>query len=201
MKNIIKSLALAAVVLVSGASFTACKKGENDPALSLSSRKSRLVGEWTLSKGETKSTSGSSTTTTTYTETSATQSSGGASVTFTYTEKMEIVKDGTYTSTVVVTNPGSSAETYTTKGRWSFLGKNKDAEYKNKEVLALMETSSSESGTTTCNCTTTESNPDYADLYEIDQLKSKEMIVKYKNTITGTGGSTTIEGSKTYVIK
>ncbi len=75
MKNIIKSLALAAVVLVSGASFTACKKGENDPGLSLSSRKSRLVGEWTLSKGEDKSTSGSSTTTTTFTETSATQSS------------------------------------------------------------------------------------------------------------------------------
>ena len=39
MKNLLLILALVAA-------FTSCKKGENDPFLSLKSRKGRLAGDW-----------------------------------------------------------------------------------------------------------------------------------------------------------
>lgn len=200
MKNIIKSLALAAVVLVSGASFTACKKGENDPGISLASRKGRLVGEWKLSKGERKSTSGGNTTTTTFTETSATiTSTGGGSTTYSYTQSLTIEKDGTFTQVEVVTYPGSTAETYTTKGRWTFMGRNKSAEYKNKEAIVMSSTSRQESGTGTCNCTTTDSNPDIGDIFELDMLKSKEMAMVYKNNYSNPSNSGSYESIMTYV--
>jgi hypothetical protein len=45
MKKLTKAVL---AILVVASSITACKKGEDDPALSLRSRDSRLTGEWTL---------------------------------------------------------------------------------------------------------------------------------------------------------
>ena len=133
MKNIIKSLALAAVVLVSGASFTACKKGENDPGIPLASRKGRLVGEWKVTAGVVKSSSGGVTQTETYTETGKTTTySSGGSLTATWSQTLTIEKDGTFLMTESETPQGGNTTTSTIKGRWMFAGKNKDAELKNK---------------------------------------------------------------------
>lgn len=91
MKNISKSLL---AIAVAGVAFVAsCKKGEDDPSLSLRSRKSRVAGEWKVSSAETKMTTtgsaGTSTSSSTSTETwtgdtykaseSSTYSSGGSS--------------------------------------------------------------------------------------------------------------------------
>lgn len=74
MKNTFAVMAIVGVTTVSS-----CKKGENDPFLSLRSRKARVTGEWKLTKGTVTETDNSRGTTnsevTTYTET--TSSSGG----------------------------------------------------------------------------------------------------------------------------
>ena len=47
-----KLLLLGAAAMVLVANLSSCKKGENDPFLSLKSRKARLCGEWTVTKSE-----------------------------------------------------------------------------------------------------------------------------------------------------
>lgn len=44
-----KRLVILSMSLLMGLSFTNCKKGENDPTLSLKSRNARITGEWELS--------------------------------------------------------------------------------------------------------------------------------------------------------
>jgi len=192
MKKLIQTLALAAVVVVSGASFTACKKGENDPGLSLKSRKGRLTGEWKLTKGTETSTSGSSISTANYDGTSVTQTSGGSSITGTFTNTLSIEKDGTYEWKVSETY-GGTTNISTEKGRWSFLSKNKDGEIKNKEAVVFMETSYTSGSTST-----TTTNPTDGIIWTIDQLKNKELIFKGKETYTSGSTSTTNEYSYTF---
>lgn len=43
-----KRLIILSLALVTGLSISSCKKGENDPALSLKSRNARITGEWAL---------------------------------------------------------------------------------------------------------------------------------------------------------
>lgn len=200
MKNIIKSLALAAVVLVSGASFTACKKGENDPGISLRGRKARFVGEWKTTAGVTKTTSGAGTTTETYTETGVTYTSGAGSATSTWSQTLTVEKDGTFKMVENETPQGGNTTTTSAKGRWMFAGKNKDAELKNKEavVLTITEITTTSGGAST---TTTFTNPDNGIIWAIDQLKNDEMIVKYTTSTTSSGATTSEDVSWTFTSK
>jgi hypothetical protein len=53
MKKIVAiSIGLIGLTLIVGA----CRKGENDPLLSLKSRQARLAGEWVVSSSEVQST-------------------------------------------------------------------------------------------------------------------------------------------------
>ncbi len=119
MKNISKSLL---AIAVTGVVFVAsCKKGEEDPTLSLRSRKSRVAGEWTVASAEVKSSntslSGTNSTNSTgtvsytgdtYKETSSyTQSTSAGTTTTTETLNGKVTtntytfeKDGTWTSTL-----------------------------------------------------------------------------------------------------
>jgi hypothetical protein len=49
MKKIVSPLVLLA--LLSSLFFTTCKKGQSDPAISLRTRKARVVGEWRIKSG------------------------------------------------------------------------------------------------------------------------------------------------------
>jgi hypothetical protein len=200
MKNIIKSLALAAVVLVSGASFTACKKGENDPGISLRGRKARFVGEWKTTAGVTKTTSGAGTTTETYTETGVTYTSGAGSATSTWSQTLTVEKDGTFKMVENETPQGGNTTTTSAKGRWMFAGKNKDAELKNKEavILTITEVTTTTGGSSS---TTTVTNPDNGFIWTIDQLKNDEMIVKYSTSTTSAGSTTSQDVSWTFTSK
>jgi len=51
MKNLFKTFIAVAIVSVT---VQSCKKGEDDPAISLRSRDARLIGEWKLSKYDSK---------------------------------------------------------------------------------------------------------------------------------------------------
>jgi len=178
MKNRILSISFALIAIAGLTTLTGCKKGENDPVLSLKSRKARISGEWKLNSGtitETFSGSGGSgTALTTYTGSSKTVNGS----TVTYTETLTIEKDGTFEVEII-----EDGDISTVSGNWFFSGKNKDGDLKNKEAVIFSELKyTSSSGTDT-----------YSGLYGdqilmIDQLKNKELIFKGSSTYQQTGG-------------
>lgn len=184
-----KTLLIALSGLMLTGAMTSCKKGENDPFLSLKSRKARVAGEWTVTKSENydKIVNGSVTQTNTATYDGTTEtnvevtSSGGGSVsettTSTYTVKYVFEKDGTYTQT-----QSSAGGTTVVSGNWLFLGKNKDTELKNKEAIMLTILKTVVTPTGGDAETTTETGYNTNMVLTIDQLKSKEMVVKYADS-------------------
>jgi hypothetical protein len=172
MKKTILMFAAAGLMLAT----PSCKKGENDPFLSLSSRKARVAGEWDVtgyefmsnnveSDGDSQSSTGSlSNNVITFTNSST---SGGTTVTNTNTVTVNefsytFEKDGTWSSTQNTTSvnvqsdypitgfttTSTTVETNSYTGNWSFVGKVKDA-YKNKERIVLNTLTSSGSDQTT----------------------------------------------------
>jgi hypothetical protein len=124
MKKLTKAVL---AILVVASSITACKKGEDDPGMSLKSRKGRLSQEWSVSEyksditdittlnGFSGITTFTTNTKTTYTASTATKvevsttASGGSTSTTTDTYSGSIIsfdytfdKDGTWSSTMTV---------------------------------------------------------------------------------------------------
>ncbi|MBK9478404.1 MAG: hypothetical protein IPN99_06110 [Bacteroidetes bacterium] len=172
---------LVLVVLAAAAVLPACKKGEEDPFLSLRSRKSRVAGEWTVESREEKVTTSKVSPSVNSTSTETT-TINGSTYTYNYTSgsntttingtvgtyKVTFEKDGawksTYEYTTVFTfgtSPFTTVETTLTKiessGIWNFLGKVGDA--KNKENLSVSTTSENTVKTIT-SVTTTPSTVD-----------------------------------------
>lgn len=180
-----------------------CKKGENDPFMSLKGRKSRLAGEWKLTAAEwtdtdTYSQGGSSYlevdkwvydgTNLTYT---FTQSIDGvaqtppAPVVDTYAMSHTFSKDGSYASSST-----TNSNTSTSEGYWSFVGKSKVQELKKKEAVLITETSTLSFG----NTNTYTGKSMYPDGYLLlDRLSGKEMIAKIDHSATYSGGDTDVD--------
>jgi hypothetical protein len=169
MKSIISKLGIIALVGI--VTLQGCKKGENDPLISLKSRDARITGTWELTSQEAEYTyksefNGESATETTkqsydgnmmtetYTETYNGQTES-ESDTYDYSFEMTIDKDGTYSLTVA-----SDGDKQESSGNWWWL-----SDKKNKTRIAL--------------------DDDFGS-FEIDQLKNKELILtsetSYKNT-------------------
>ena len=197
-----KLLLLGAAAMVLVANLSSCKKGENDPFLSLKSRKARLCGEWTVTKSEGTSSYAtgialtSNSTVTTYngtTETSITTGvlgAGNPNVS-SYTQSYTFVKDGTFT---MVFTSGTDVDTY--EGNWMFLGKNKNADLAKKEavMLSITKQTSSSNGTSVTESFTGYNNTTYTFL--LDELKSKQITMIDESTnvdgaITSTNKTTT----------
>lgn len=229
MKKVL--LSITAFALVAGSmTFTSCKKGENDPAISFKSRKGRLAGEWTVSSYEATGsdtwTSSGLSATDKYTESfdgttwTSVETDSDGDITETKANVSEwtftFEKDGTYSTKQGITitewsytpSGGSKVTTAVTTcnvysmeeaGNWSFVGKDKDGEYKNKERVVLNTGSSTDiSPSSNCQGTdktvTTYSNGENSSIWDIDQLKSKEIIVKWSKNMVSTdtpnGGTT-----------
>lgn len=197
MKKIVK-LALIAAVAIPSVTFVGCKKGENDPAISLRSRKGRVAGEWTVASGEGKTTSGSSTTTWKIDGTTYSYTSGSTTLTSTYEGKYTFEKDGTWTSTTTQSGDGWSEKT-DASGTWNFTGG--VGETKNKSQIVMMtlsETTTSTFGSTTDTETDTWTGLDApTSIYDIDQLKNKEMIWKMNGSSTYGSSTSSSEGTWT----
>jgi len=159
MKNLLSILALAAVVVLSG-----CKKGEEDPFLSFSSRDGRLAGTWTLSSGTfnlgyTYSNGAEddpsavvtdydynyeldgSNAAYSYTQTLNGAANGDASSSIPFTIEVTFDKEGTYTAHIVASYPvrldgGGALDDYnqTSSGHWSWVN-----DGKNKVGLRLQQ--------------------------------------------------------------
>jgi hypothetical protein len=187
MKRVLLVLLVAVFAIPT---FQACKKGENDPTISLKSRKARLCGDWTLKEGSMTETNGGTVTIYTYNGTTVSVSTGGSA---NYTEAMTIEKDGTFKFTRV-----SNGNTWVYEGQWYFMDGNKDKDIKNKEIVAFYETSITYTvgGNPPQVATYSGVAPDF--VWQLDELKSKEIIV-ITNTSSTSGGTTDTEvGTMTY---
>jgi hypothetical protein len=197
MKKVkIALLMLMAVVFI----LPSCKKGENDPFLSLKSRKGRMVGEWTLKEGSTTETQSGGTTTSTFTATQLTETDASGTTIYPYTEKVTYDKDGTFkieTSQTYTVGSISQIVTDIYEGCWYFAGANKELELKNKEQVIMTVTKETyTSGSTTDIYTWSGAScPIFTML--LDELKSKESVVILDGTYVGSSSST-VTGTKTY---
>ena len=152
MKIIILTLTLIILSV-----FTSCGKGEDDPALSLRTRKARITGEWKVTLSHSESTNeqpqnyyrsisdfdgATLTTVTTQTfnnEAFSTTVAGPAEYTYTFR------KDNTYERSFV-----SDSSFHHETGTWTFVGKSKENDVKNKEgIMLIADNYSSESITYT----------------------------------------------------
>ncbi len=198
-KIILSSILFASLSIV----ISSCKKGEEDPFLSLRSRKARICGDWDVTSIErstsyvdSNSPTYSTTSTSSYngsaqTTTSSTTSSG---VTLTNTStssfitKYIIEKDNTYTLTITSTDG-----TYTEKGTWNFLGKNEAEDLKNREAVTFIPKTITSVDVSNGNATTTSTADGLEGRdFEIIKLKNKEMTFKFSNK-TSSGGVTETE--------
>lgn len=163
MNTIRLVLALFVGVLV----LESCKKGENDPFLSLRSRDNRISGEWELAEYESESTSTMNDGNTSVTTTSSasfdgsvwTKTQGGNTSTYSYSRSLTINKDGTY-----VMKETEDGEVSESDGRWSWFD---DAKKKRRVFL------------------------ENEGIFYIDQLKYKEMIFTSESNSKENDGGTT----------
>jgi hypothetical protein len=198
-----KLLLVLLVAIIAIPTFQSCKKGENDPFISLKSRKARLVGEWTLKDGsmtftysdgsyDTYTLNGSSIT---HTEFDPNANPTTTTETNPFTEKVTFRKDGSFQ--LEYTQNGILS---TQKGGWFFGRKNKELDLKNKETvcLAYSDYTSNGSGSTYISNYTGTYITDNMDVWQIDQLKSKEMTIIYDGTSSSSSSISTTKGTMTF---
>lgn len=169
MKNSFMKLSFGLLVTIGLTTMTACKKGENDPFISLKTRKGRITGEWKLVEGtviETETIDGETGVyQTTYTSSTRVDDDGS---TDDYTENLIINRDGTYEEIIV-----QNGSTVKVKGNWYFSGKNEDIDLKKKEAVVFSETEH-----VFLNGTTTYEGLHADRIILIDQLKNKKITFK-----------------------
>lgn len=184
MKNRKVKFGTLAIVILLGISLQSCKKGENDPFLSLKTRDSRITGSWELISMERNSQSSETYngTTTSYSN-SATLKDGvityiyGTDVnTYLYSEKLSILKGGEYTNEVTLTLlDQTESDTDSESGRWYWMD--------NKKKKTGISIDGSE--------------------WVVDRLTDKELVLKnqYENSDSSTNGysySSSTSITKTY---
>ena len=190
MKRILTLLLITLIAF----GINGCKKGEDDPFLSLRTRTARLTGKWSVSKMLKEDISTYDGSTVSIVDefdgetqvTTVTNSNGQVTTTTSqYTVNYEFRKDGTFTSVYSTNN--NAPDIITTEGYWTFLKKNKDSKLKSKEAIMLTETkrSSQNNGSVTIESWIP------SEIFMIHQLKNKEIVLgsDYNSTsenVTGT---------------
>lgn len=200
-----KLFAISFLAIMISSIFVGCKKGENDPALSLLSRTARLTGVWSLS--EANYTENYSNGSDTY---SFTNQTGIMSVTsvwnsfnntqnYTFSSVLTINKDNTFTLVEVRTDDGTT--TTTTEGYWYFAPKNKELDLKNKEavVFQISKITKKDSDGTVFEQYTGTTNS-HTDIIQLEELSNKQITVILNYTESDEDGfSYSISGSKTFI--
>jgi hypothetical protein len=191
MKKLTKAVL---AILVVASSITACKKGEDDPGLSLSSRKSRLAGEWKVATYDEAitdvTTNNGLTNVTTRTEVNTTKIAGSVI---------------TITSNVTSTQQSFSSYTETETGTLSEYNYTieKDGTWTSKKVTKMTSKSSTNTisgapATISLNITTTiESSGTWQFLGKNSgaELKNKEAVLLSTAKMTTTTVDVTTDGT------
>lgn len=187
MKKII-ALSLFAVLLIGFA--TQCKKGEEDPLLSLRSRKARVCGDWSLTSGSavysSRGTNYSSTNSILFTQAAYSESytyvsgsfSQSGSATGTYKYDITFEKDGSFNLTEII-----DGEVVIASGTWNFTDGIGDTK-KREQIVLFLKSSTGISGSTTLSYT---GNQVYM-TFNIKELRNKKMVIT-REEMTSSGTS------------
>jgi hypothetical protein len=195
MKRVFVVMLAAAFMLPA---MYSCKKGANDPFLSLKSRAARIAGDWKITKATYTQISGTSTTTQNFDNGTVTEISGGSSSSGTYTWEYSIDKKGTYKFTRTIT-AGGFTDIYAEEGKWVFANKNKNEDLKNKEMVCFQSTRRTYTSGSTTNIYTEEGNE--FDWLLLDKLSSKEILATYSNTWMSGSTSNSVTAEITFTTK
>ncbi len=212
-----KSIGL--IFLILATSIIGCKKGDNDPFLSLLSRKARLAGEWILSSADYEfkevTTDGTSVTSYTYNGSDMTETTDGDGKTYSYSENITITKDGTFTVYIeeeitYMQNQvqQTGIQKITIEGVWYFIDGIKDTDIKDKERVEFFVhkyTDIHPNGNTEI-IETSGSIPiiqqrgfSGIDIILLDRLAKKEMTTLFDSELKIDGETRTLTGSKDYI--
>ena len=210
MKRIIT---ISILLIINIITVQSCKKGENDPLFSLSTRSNRLSGNWEVVKEEIKETiTKNNVGDTSYVinsiyngtyKATATQYSI-LDTTFThhdtiyYKEEIKFTEDGKYFKSFKMSDNSNTIET---EGNWIFLGKSEANNLKNKEALLLTTTKHLQTDGTTTNINNYTNTDGIT--YVINQLKNKELILTVDKTYRNDEGLnlSSISVKTTYEVK
>ncbi len=197
-----KFLSISIIALLLASSFTACKKGENDP-FSLRSRKARLTGEWELKNADYKNifvyNGKMRTKIYSYNNGTMTITEAGESSSYTYAEVFKIEKDGTFTIDISQ-SMGNNINNAYVSGVWYFLKGNKKLGVKNREIVQFLmqkiklidfEGNVNEQGFEG-------KNSDFSFSFVLDRLSNKDFVVKLDNSYTSDDSQSKVTGTKTY---
>ena len=190
-------IALVALTLAAFA-FDGCKKGADDPFMSIHSRKGRLAGDWKISAGSGTDVSGTNTSTWSYDGAIYTQTSGTITTTTNITWTLNFEKDGTYKQ-VMTTTATNYNDVQTETGTWNFtsgIGDNKNKDRVVLMTLSFNEVQTIASNTTTTNTTYAGDNAPTSNWY-LDELKNKEVIFSWDGSTTDASGTDTSKGTYT----
>jgi hypothetical protein len=185
MKKVFLILTFSLFV-ISAVTFESCKKGEGDPFISLLSRKARITGEWKVTSGKGKEVNGSSVTNWTYDGTTQVFT-GAFPDSETFKQEYTFEKDGSFKW--IYTNSNSSvAEVQTYTGTWNFTAGIGDQKNKSQILLTILTYNNGISSSTF----TGSDAPTI--IYDLYQLKNKEIIFKgVGSTVDNPGNSTSEE--------
>lgn len=173
-----------AMLLLTGfiLSFNSCKKGENDPSISLKSRDARITAKWKLTKIEATGVhtwgTTTSTTTTAYDGTIYTQTNTGSpSTSATGSYEMTIDKQGQVSWSENYTESGGDADIKSGEGQWGWMNSDK-----NKEFIWI------DGGY----------NLFEGGMFYVDRLASKELILHYTYKYVNNGNTNSYDKKYTF---
>lgn len=175
MKNVFVLFLIGVILLPS------CRKGEEDPLLSLRSRKNRLTGKWKVTEGFIELTEKTGSSTNLYYKVNLGETSahlyasisnaweyGYGNAYMSFSEKFEFKKDGRFTHFL-----SFDADTWTEEGEWNFTdGIGKDRKNKSELLLMYQESTTSFYGTETW------SGEINSLVYDIVGLRNNKIIIR-----------------------
>lgn len=182
MKKLKLIYVLSAIILFSS-SYIGCKKGEEDPFLSLIPRRLRVEGNWKVTRYETTeeftSSFGEGTDKEFFDGTNVAYSTNGmVSNTSTLLLTFNFNKDGTYTMHRNEVQSGSPDAMITDEeGKWDFLSG--VGETKNKENLVLIKTKLTIKLSNVINVTSYNTMTGTGQTYQVVSLKKDKMEMKW----------------------
>ena len=175
------------VIIIAAPAITSCKKGEEDPFLSLKSRKARLVGEWKLVSGTEVTNSNEIVKQTTYTGSTATETVGPLQETYIYVETLTFGKNYEYKMELL-----DDGDICKYEGFWAFM-KGYD-EIANKECVVVRIGKVLEAG----NFTELTGEMMYPEVFRFLKLSSKEVVIESEGTFVYAGNTYSYTSTKTY---
>ena len=192
---LVTAMSLLTVICLSLAS---CKKGDGDPFISFRSRKARLTGNWKVSSLKSTFKYNNKTTETTFDgtkkkvvytviDTTIADSVYNIVTTTVYTGETitDYNKDGSYYYLENFQNIATgNVVTIEATGNWYFMGENSEANYKNKELLAMQVKNYAYNPFLGSDYNTIFQGANTLNVYEIYELKNKEIILKVNKTET-----------------